>query len=105
MSDETVVLEHTTETIVVTESVPEIVVLESGMPGARGPAGGGASAALVHDQAAPSASWLIPHTFGRLPAVALYGTDGALFGADVTATTSAVTVTLSVPTAGKAILT
>ena len=91
--------------VIVNEQGPQIVVVQSGMPGARGPAGGGASAALVHDQAAPAASWLIPHTFGRLPAVALYGTDGALFGADVTATTSAVTVTLSVPTAGKAILT
>lgn len=55
----------------------------------------------------PAGSWIIavPASFGRRPNVAVYLATGEEVHADVTASTSTVTVTFATPTAGTAVLT
>lgn len=59
--------------------------------------------AHVHTQAVASASWMISHSLGRLPAVALY-IGGEQVDADVTASSSSVTISLPTPMTGTAVL-
>lgn len=61
------------------------------------------TAGTAHTQSAPSATWVIPHTFGRIPAVAVY-IAGELVDTDVTATTTNVTITFPAPFSGVAVL-
>ena len=55
-------------------------------------------------QDTPLATWTIPHSLGRRPAVELY-IGGESVEADVTASSSTVTITLPSPMAGTAVLT
>lgn len=55
-------------------------------------------------QATPLATWTIPHSLGRRPAVALY-IGGESVEADVAATSTTVVITLPSPMAGTAVLT
>lgn len=59
----------------------------------------------VHTQAATAATWTIPHSFGRRPAVSVYLATGEEVDADVVATPTQVVVTFASPQAGSAILT
>jgi hypothetical protein len=73
-----------------------------GLPGA---AGSGGSTAVLYTQEAPAASWVIPHSFGRVPDVAVYLTTGEQIDPDIIATETNVTVTFPTATAGSAVLT
>lgn len=68
-----------------------------------GGAGGGADNAVVHSQSTPSASWAIPHLMGRIPNVQIYIT-GAVVIADITSTSSLVTVVFPSAVSGVAVL-
>lgn len=57
----------------------------------------------VHTQAVASASWMISHPFGRLPAVTIF-VGGEIVEADVTADTTSANVTFSTPYSGVAVL-
>jgi hypothetical protein len=57
-----------------------------------------------HTQTTPSATWIIPHTLGRLPSVKIY-IAGREVGADVEATLSSVTITFPSAISGKAVIT
>ena len=59
----------------------------------------------VKVQAAPSSSWNFPHGLGRLPTVALYLASGEEVEADITASTTEVSVVWPEPVAGKMVLT
>lgn len=79
-----------------------IEVVTPVVSGPQGPPG----ASYQHDQTTPAATWIIsvPGTFaGRLPAVEIY-VAGERVLTDVAATTSTVTITFPVPTAGSAVL-
>lgn len=69
-----------------------------------GGGGGGGSDGTEYQQTSPSASWSFTHALGRRPAVALY-VAGVLVDADVTATSTQVSVVFPAPTAGTAVLT
>lgn len=69
---------------------------------AAGPGGGGTG--IEYTQSTPLASWLVPHTFGRLPNVAVY-IAGEEVDADVTATTTQAVIAFASPAAGVAVLT
>lgn len=73
---------------------------DPGIPGPSGPAGAG----FEFTQSAPSASWVIPHSLGRRPVVAVF-VNGAQVFADVTATTTSVSVAFVAPVTGVAVLT
>ena len=77
----------------------DVVVLP--VAGPRGPAGAGE----VHDQPAPASSWLIPHSLGRWPGVAVYDLTGALIEPDISVSDSSVSISFAMPFAGKAVLT
>ena len=77
--------------------------LQTGPQGRPG-VGGGSSAAVVVPQATPSASWAIPHPFGRLPSVTVYDASGSELIADISATPTMVSVVFAKPTAGSAVL-
>ncbi|GAA1915350.1 hypothetical protein GCM10009775_04800 [Microbacterium aoyamense] len=103
----------------VVEVIATPTVIVEVATGQRGPSGGSPeaiaaavadyleqnppAAGATHAQMVPSASWVIPHTFGRIPAVTLY-VDGEQVEADVTATTTTVTVSFPTPTTGLAVL-
>lgn len=70
-----------------------------------GGGGGGGPTGFQYTQAVPAATWTIPHTFGRRPAVTLYLTDGTQILADVSTTTSQVSASFASPTTGFAVLT
>lgn len=76
------------------------------VPGPQGPPGpAGVGGAIVHTQASPLATWTIPHTLGRRPAVAVYLDSGEEVEADVTVSNVSVTVTFASPVSGVALLT
>lgn len=80
------------------------VIITRGPKGDPGPAGGEASV-VEHIQTTPAATWIIPiPSFTRLPTVDVYVSDERVI-TDVFFTTTQVTITFAVPTAGKAILT
>lgn len=60
-------------------------------------------AGFTHSQIVASSSWVISHTLGRLPNVAVY-IGGELIETDITASTSTVTITFPSPAAGVAVL-
>lgn len=72
-------------------------------PGPQGAPGN--VAGLEHIQSTPSAGWNIPHTLGRRPNVAVYLDSGEHVEADVTASSSAVSITFPAPVMGSAVLT
>lgn len=73
-----------------------------GPQGVPGPAG--ANNAIEFAQTAPAATWIIPHTFGRRPVVTVYTTAGEEVIADVSATSTSVSIVFAQPTSGSAIL-
>lgn len=95
--------------------VTEAKLLGSLLPGgyiaeaigaAVGNAGGGAGHGgdgWTYVQVVPLATWVIPHTFGRLPVVAVY-VAGELVDADVTATDQLVSVSFPSPAVGRVAL-
>ena len=91
---------------VVVRDPEQFSVVVSQAPGPPGPPGptGPAGQALVHDQPAAAGSWLIPHTFGRWPDVAVYSLAGERIEPDITVGDTAVTISFATPTAGKAVL-
>jgi hypothetical protein len=52
----------------------------------------------------PAATWVIPHTLGRRPDVAVYDSAGMLMIADVQSSLLFTTVTFAVPTTGSVVL-
>ena len=80
------------------EPAHEVITVFAGEPGPRGPAGPagppgppGASAAGTGELSlhqsfvfpTPAATWIVAHGFGRIPAVSVLDTTGALMLADV----------------------
>ncbi len=84
-----------------------LLVGPQGAPGSQGRpgSGGGSSGAVVVARPTPSASWAIPHAFGRLPSVSVYDASGAELIADISATPTMVSVVFAQATAGSAVLT
>lgn len=78
-----------------------IEVIEAGRTVINLAGGGG----FEHVQAAPSASWIIVHTLGRRPCVAVYLADGEEVITDITSTSTQVNIIFPTPVAGTAILT
>lgn len=73
---------------------------------AVGNAGGGnghGGDGWTYVQAIALATWVIPHTFGRLPSVSVY-VAGELVDADVTATDQLVSVSFPSPAVGRVAL-
>lgn len=70
--------------------------------GPPGPAGSGAGSSepLRIDQIAPAATWILPHTLGRIPTVHVYLTGDEPVIADVAVTTTQITVTFPSPQQG-----
>lgn len=66
--------------------------------------GAGVVSEVVLVQNTPAATWTFSHNLGRLPVVVVY-VDGEEWGADVTATPTAVTVTFASPQSGTVVLT
>lgn len=58
---------------------------------------------VTFTQSSPSASWVFPHSFHRVPDVTVY-VDGVMRLAEVIATTSMVSISFPAPTAGIAVL-
>lgn len=58
---------------------------------------------MLHTQSVASASWVISHSFARVPNVAVY-IAGELVETDVAATSTTVTITFPSPAAGVAVL-
>jgi hypothetical protein len=56
----------------------------------------------THTQTTPAATWSIPHTLGFIPTVTVYDSAGRMILADVTASTTVVTVTMGAPDTGSA---
>lgn len=83
-------------------NAPIDIQVFDGLPGRDGTSGGGA--AFVHNQPSPSATWVIPHTFNRYPAVDVYDATGAQVDTDVSVSDSLVSITFAFPVAGKAVL-
>ena len=65
----------------------------------------GGPGAVTWVQATPAATWIIPHSLGRLPHVTLYDAGGTQIESDVTATTAVVNVVFPNALTGSAILT
>lgn len=85
----------------------ESVTVEVGTSGPQGPAGPpGANLAFEYVQATPLATWTIPVPveFGRRPAVAVFLNSGEAVLADVSASSSSVTITFASPVSGSAVL-
>ena len=81
---------------------------QDGADGAQGPPGapGSAPQAEVWDQGVPATVWTITHALGYLPNVTVVDSAGSVVeGAIVYNSISQITVTFSVPFAGKAYLT
>lgn len=98
-------------TVDVPASEPDVSVVEVLVAGPQGPKGehgdnGTAPVApgVEFFQAQPSASWLIPHTFGRRPSITLYDENDREFLADVVGTSTTVLVELAYPMSGRAVL-
>lgn len=65
---------------------------------------GGTAGGIQYDQTTPSASWIIPHSLGRVPNVQVY-VGGAAVITDIQANATSVNVTFAVPQTGVAVLT
>lgn len=74
------------------KDVPVVI----GPRGPKGEAGGG----VRFDVSTPSASWIIPHGFGRVPIVSVYLSTGEQVLADVSATATTINVVMTAPRAG-----
>lgn len=72
----------------------------------RGPAGPAGGQAYVHDQSAPANEWVIAHELGRFPSSVLCVDTGGtvVIGGIHLDSPDQVTVTFTVPIAGKAYL-
>lgn len=70
-----------------------------------GPDTAPSSTAFVHQQPVPLATWIIPHSFGRIPAVSVYLNTGEEIEPDVIASVTTVSIMFPTPTAGTAVLT
>lgn len=75
-----------------------------GNPGPQGPVGP-SGGFMRHDQLAPAATWIIAHTFGRVPNVGVYLPSGERVWTDFVASDTGVTVTFPSAETGFAILT
>ncbi len=78
--------------------------LEEALEDIREFAAAGGTPPLVHQQSIPLATWVIGHTLGRLPRVAVYLSSGEEIEADVVVSTTAVSITFATPTAGSAVI-
>jgi len=77
------------------------VVGPPGLPGPAGPAGPpGEDGAPLRLDAVLAATWILPHPFGRVPAVQVFLGSGEAVLADVEADESRITVTFSTPRQG-----
>lgn len=70
-----------------------------------GASGGGGGGGEVHIQDTPLATWVVAHTVGRRPNVAIYLPTGEEVDADVVSSPTVVTITFPSPTMGQAVLT
>jgi hypothetical protein len=70
-----------------------------GPPGQPGPA-----AAPLRLDAAPAATWILPHTLGRVPSVQVFLAGGEAVLSDIHADSAQVTVTFATPQQGFALL-
>lgn len=64
-----------------------------------------ADGAYIYTQSIESGTWVINHNLNRLPDVSIYDALGREIDADVTASSTQVTIMFGVPMAGMAILT
>ena len=105
----------TQRTIHVVVEPPEIAIVGSaplgpqGPPGIIGPQGppgpGGADASYVHDQLAPSDTWVVFHNLGKFPAVMIVDSGGTVIDPDIRYDNNVqVTISFGSPTSGKAYL-
>jgi len=93
-------------TVVEVDATPVTVVQVATAVGPPGPPGvAGPSNGFAYTQVAPAASWTVAHALGRIPTVTLYSVTGELVDTDITASTTAVTVSFPTPTAGTLVLT
>jgi hypothetical protein len=77
------------------------VVLQMGVTGRPGPQGvPGIALAYRHDQTAPSASWVITHGLGRVPLVDVFLASGEQVEADVTCSSTTISVAFAAATTG-----
>lgn len=94
---------------VVIES-PVATVVEIISEGPQGPKGErGADSTAVNtparlDQATPASTWILPHSFDRVPLAQVYLSSGELVIADIAATTTTITVTFPGPQSGFVVL-
>lgn len=65
-----------------------------------GPAGPPGIGAVRIDQSAPAATWILPHAFGRVPAVQAYLASGEQVTTDIVATSTTITVTFAAAQSG-----
>lgn len=82
---------------------PSSTVLVMPVPGPAGPPGA-AGSGFVHEQTTPASSVAIAHSFGRLPAVAVY-IAGEQIETDVTVDTGHAYLSFPAPTVFTAVLT
>jgi hypothetical protein len=52
------------------------------------------------NQSSPAATWILSHSLGRVPIVQVYLDSGELVGADVTASSTTISVTFAQATSG-----
>ena len=69
-----------------------------GPPGPQGPQGPAGTPLRI--DAALSATWILPHTFGRVPMVQVFIGSGEEVITDIAATSASITVTHAIPQAG-----
>jgi hypothetical protein len=67
-----------------------------GLVGPAGPAG----EARRYDVSSPAGTWILPHDLGRVPSVAVYLASGEAVIADVSASTTTITVTFATAQTG-----
>ena len=86
--------------VVVEASASAVVrVLSAGTQGPQGVAGAN-GAQPVRIDASLGATWILPHTLGRVPLVQVFLTPGELVIADVSADANQITVTHASPRSG-----
>ncbi len=95
-----------TATVVATGSTgPAGPPRPEGPQGPQGPPGPAGGATYIHDQAVPSARWVITHNLNRFPAVAVVDSaNSVVYGDVVYDSANQVTVTFASAFGGKAYL-
>lgn len=114
----TVTLQETGQTVEIVQPVVQIVEVaqqgptggagaagSQGPQGPAGPPGSGADTTYTHDQATPSAEWIITHNLGRYPSVITVDSAGTEQDGDVVIiSANQLKVVFVLPFGGKAYL-